>query len=239
MGVREVEEEIINLRVQNRHAATALQNIYTEIDGFMEEYYQKVGDLCMQISEIEEKQKKYKRKIRNEIDSPISVNESTQEPIGGYNQIRPRNDSSTDSMEKEAKALHRKLIKIIHPDVSEEKLKAAEYTRMVNEAYNQKNYTQLVKLDQLINSGNATERDLIKQRNNLIDATFDLKIQREQVVENPIYKLMLKFKSQTDGGNSMLGQIRKNLETKLAQEKRKFVDLKIEYLEKIQNKIIA
>lgn len=237
MGIQDIEEEIVNLRVQNRYAAVKLQGLYDEVDGFMERYYNEVGELCLKISEIEDKQKQYKRKIKNNSASPLFSEDS--KTIIGYNEIRPRKEVAEISMDKEAKSLHRKLIKIIHPDVSEEKLKAAEYTRMVNEAYNQKNFTQLVQLDQIINSGKATERDLVKQRNKLIDATFDLKIQSEQVTETPVFKLMNKFKSQDDQGTKMLAQIRMNLEAKAKIEKSKLLDLKLEYLEKVKEKITA
>lgn len=239
---REIEEEIVNLRVQNREAAIRLQCLYDETDDFMKTYYDAVGDLCQKISETEEKQKEYKKKLSGEV-VDASREFDDKNFVGGYNGIRPRFEDTTktknNSMDKEVKTLHRKLIKIIHPDVSEEKLKAAEYTRMVNRAYNEKNYTQLVKLDQLINSGKATERDLIKQRNNLIDATFDLKIQREQVLENPLYKLMKKFNAESDNGKMFLKQIRKNLEVRATEEKRKLVELKLQYLEKMQDRITA
>lgn len=224
----DLEEEIVNLRVQNRFAAIRLQNIHDEIDAFMKMYYEAVGDLCLKFSEIEEKQKIYRKKING-------TEEETQRifvPVGAQ---QPR--SRDESLEKEVKNLYRKLIKVTHPDVSEEKLKAAEYSRMVNEAYNQKNYEQLVKLDQLITSGNATKKDMVKQRNKLIDATFELKIQREQMLENPIYKLMTRFKEQDDNGKEMIAKIRKNLETKIATEKRTLMSLKLEYLEKIEARI--
>ena len=235
MGAYDLEKEVIDLRVQNRYAAVRLQTIYSEMDHFMRKYYDKVGDLCLKIHEFEAKQKKYQIKIQADISADTPENNY----IAGFNEIRPRKDISEESIEKEAKALHRKLIKTIHPDVSEEKLKAAEYTRMVNEAYNQRNLTELVKLDQLRNSGQATERDLVKQRNNLIDATFDLKIQREQLADNPIYKLMQKFKSQDDEGKTMLEQIRKSLEARVKEEKGKLLNLKLEYLEKMKDKITA
>lgn len=226
----DLEEEIVNLRVQNRFAAIRLQNVHSEIDGFMKTYYEAVGDLCLKFSEIEDKQKIYKRKIKGAAEEIVG----TVVPVG-MSQIRPRDEA----LDKEVKNLYRKLIKITHPDVSEEKLKAAEYSRMVNEAYNQKNYEQLVKLDQLITSGNATKKDMVKQRNKLIDATFELKIQREQMLDNPMYKLMTRFRNEDDKGEKMIAKIRKNLEEKISTEKRALLSLKLEYLEKMQAQITA
>lgn len=235
-----LEEEIINLRVQNRHASLQLKNLQEDIDNFMANYFEAVGDLCIELSDMDEKIKSYDARLAGEVyvQQPVTdildeVEDDFQNP--GFNEIRPR---ETD-LEKEVKNLYRKLIKTIHPDISEDKLQAAEYTRLVNEAYNKRNYRQLVELEQLITSGKATERDLTRQRNQLIDATFELKQQREALLDNPIYDLKEQFESADDGGKSMILDIRISLEKRLAAKKRDLRAKKLEYLESISRKISA
>lgn len=234
MLVRELEKEIITLRVQNRYAALQLQNIQDEIEHFTAQYYSAVEDLCLQLAETDAKLRQY--------DAKILAAQKAERPApqdSGYD-IQPRpprpklqlpQEDERITLEREVKNLYRGLIKLVHPDVSEEKLKAAEYTMMVNRAYNERNYRQLVELDQVIRSGNASEHELRQQRNKLIDTTFELKMQREDLFANPIYELCKKFEQAEDGGVAMIRAVRGNLEAKIAARKRDLMDKKLRYLE--------
>jgi hypothetical protein len=238
-----LEKEIINLRVQNRYAALQLQNIQDEIEHFSAEYYSAIEDICIKLAEIENKINRYHKKIE------VSEQGITAVDIG-YNYIQPRQTEPAQaaqaqtvadkiSFEREVKDLYRSLIKLVHPDVSEEKLKAAEYTMMVNKAYNERNYMQLVELDQLIRSGKATEHELRQQRNKLIDSTFELKMQREELLDNPIYQLSKKFAEVEDGGIAMITDVREKLQIRIADKKRELMDIKLQYLELVGEMITA
>ena len=236
MLVRDIEKEIITLRVQNRYAALQLQNIQDEIDHFSAQYYTAIEDICLNLVEIENKISLYAKKIKAAQDGVCGD--------FGYNHIQPRESQQEVkddrlSLEREVKDLYRSLIKLVHPDVSEEKLKAAEYTMMVNKAYNERNYRQLVELDQLIRRGDATEQELRQQRNRLIDSTFELKIQREDLLENPIYVLSEQFANAEDGGVAMITAVRVKLQERVTQKKRELMDAKLQYLELVGDMIAA
>ncbi|PIR31772.1 MAG: hypothetical protein COV36_06985 [Alphaproteobacteria bacterium CG11_big_fil_rev_8_21_14_0_20_44_7] len=232
MSRRELEIEIVDLRLQNRYAALRLSNIQEDIDDFMAKYYEAVGDLCLEISTLESKYEGYSKKLRGEAPqiSKIKTSETNFH-------ILPRSEE-VYSFEKEVKELYRKLVKITHPDVSTEKMMAAEYTRMVNEAYNEKNYRELLRLDQLINSGEATIKDLQQQKNQLVDSTHDLKAQYEQLKDSPMYVLRQKFAQEDDKGKSMIVSIRQGLKKRIAEEKRKLKALRIEYIESMGERIV-
>lgn len=240
---QDLEKEIITLRVQNRYAALQLQNIQDEIEHFSSQYYSAIEDICIELADIESKIKLYIRK-NDALENVVSNN------VGGYNNIQPRMEDSGLSelknikqpprnLETEVKDLYRSLIKLVHPDVSEEKLKASEYTMMVNKAYNERNYRQLVELDQIIRSGNATEAELKAQRNKLIDATFEMKMQREDLLDNPLYILSEKFADAEDEGIALMQDVRSQLATKVGERKRVLRDIKIGYLEKMAEVITS
>lgn len=236
MLVHDLEKEIITLRVQNRYAALQLQNIQNEIEHFTTQYHSAIEDISLKLAEIEANIKLYDKKIAAVKTKPADV---------GYNNIQPRSEKMAEAivpnanLELELKDLYRGLMKIVHPDVSEEKLKAAEYTMMVNKAYNERNYRQLVELDQIIRSGNATEAELRQQRNKLVDATFDLKMQREDLLENPIYLLSEEFANADDGGIAMIKAVRAKLEERVTERKRDLRGKRLEYLETISGLITA
>lgn len=241
MLVQELEKEIISLRVQNRYAALQLQNIQDEIENFTNQYYSAIEDICIKLAEIEAGIKQYDAKIATV--KQIEITPKTASSDIGYNYIQPREENaesfsarpklSNFAIELELKNLYRNLIKMVHPDVSEEKLKSAEYTMMVNKAYNERNYRQLVELDQLIRSGNASEAELKQQRNKLVDATFELKMQREDLLENPIYLLSQEFAEADDGGIAMLQDVRAKLDERILERKRDLRNVKLEYLETV------
>jgi len=241
MLVSELEKEIITLRVQNRYAALKLQNIQDEIEHFSSQYYSAIEDICLNLAAIEGKIRAYESKIKTTKDKSLQEANAI-----GYNQIQPRpvepqKDPLEDkiSFDREVKDLYRSLIKLVHPEVSEEKLKAAEYTMMVNKAYNERNYRQLVELDQLIRSGEATENELLQQRNKLIDSTFELKMQREDLLDNPIYKLSEKFANAADSGVEMIQEVRSNMLKRVSERKDALLNLKISYLELVGELIAA
>jgi len=235
-----LEKEIINLRVQNRYAALQLQNTQDEIEHFSAQYYSAIEDICIKLAEFENKISSYHKKIK-------TAQQDMESSDLGYNNIQPRQTQVAKleslkekiSFEREVKSLYRSLIKLVHPDVSEEKLKADEYTLMVNKAYNERNYRQLVELDQLIRSGKATEHELRQQRNKLIDSTFELKMQREGLLENPIYLLSEKFAKADDGGVAMIVDVREKLQQRIADKKRELMDCKLQYLELVGELIAA
>lgn len=235
----ELEKEVITLRVQNRYTALQLQNIQNEIEHFSAQYYSAIEDICISLAEIEGKMRLYDKKI-------AALTSATKKDVGGYNNIQPRESAvekiKLDSiknepinLEDEVKNLYRSLIKIVHPDVSEEKLKASEYTMMVNKAYNERNYRQLLELDQIIRSGNATEAELRQQRNKLVDSTFEMKIQREDLLENPLYILSEQFADAEDDGVEMMQEVRAKLHQRVQNRKRDLRNKKLEYLETVGN----
>jgi hypothetical protein len=242
MVVNNLEKEIITLRVQNRYAALQLQNIQDEIEHFSAQYYSAIEDICLNLAEIEQKIRNYAKKISTAKDG-VANNDI------GYNNIQPRQIPETSqakqpveekiTLEREVKDLYRSLIKLVHPDVSEEKLRAAEYTMMVNKAYNERNYRQLVELDQLIRSGTASEQELRQQRNKLIDSTFELKMQREDLLDNPIYQLSEQFSNAEDGGVEMIQNVRIKLQERVEEKKRELMDIKLAYLELVGELIAA
>jgi hypothetical protein len=247
MQIEELEKEIITLRVQNRYAALQLQNIHDEIENFTNQYYSAIEDICLKLAEIEAGIKQYDTKIATA--KKIEIYPQTTSSDIGYNYIQPREEKeihlktshslSKFAVELELKDLYRSLIKIVHPDVSEEKLRSAEYAMMVNKAYNERNYRQLVELDQLIRRGNASLAELKLQRNKLVDATFELKMQREDLLDNPIYILAQEFAEADDGGISMLQDVRAKLDEKVSERKRDLRNLKLEYLETVAGLITS
>lgn len=230
--IRELEKEVITLRVQNRYAALQLQNIQSEIEHFSAQYHSAVEDLCLKLAELEAKIKTYEQKIASITGEIANKNAFVGNVQIGLRQVAAVANAKID-IQTEVKNLYRSLIKIVHPDVSEEKLRAAEYTMMVNKAYNERNYQQLIELDQLIRSGNATEQELRLQRNKLIDATFELKMQREDLLENPLYVLSEAFAQADDGGLNMIAAARRELERRVESKKRELSEMRISYLERI------
>ena len=251
MQVQNLEKEIITLRVQNRYAALQLQNVQSEIEHFTTQYYSALEDICIQLADIESKVKRYDQKMQAVGEKVLEV----AQPEHGYGMIQPRDEPQNlfsgerilpvtkkeeqASLEIELKNLYRGLIKMVHPDVSEEKLMAADYTMMVNKAYNERNYRQLVELDHMIRAGNASDAELKQQRNKLVDATFDLKTQREDLLQNPLYLLSEEFAEAEDGGVEMIREVRAKLLEKVAVRKRDLREKKLAYLEKVSSLIVA
>ena len=220
--------DIVNLRLQHRFAEIRLQNTQESLDKFMADYYSATTDLCQELAHLEDQIHDYELKFLGQYSLKF---EPVDEKIIKVEPPKTRN--------QDLKGLYRRLMKTIHPDISDEKIAGAEYSRLVNEAYNSNNLRQLVKLDQLLSSRKLSEAELIRQKNLLIDSIFELKTQREQLKQSPAYKLRKKFINQEDGGKSMLAEIRGSLKQCTDEAKSRLMEMKITYLESMQRKILA
>jgi hypothetical protein len=172
-----------------------------------------VADLYDELAVIQRQVDVYQNKI--------SVKKPTAKPLeeeGGY--------------DAELKKLHRRLVKITHPDVSGNR-HAADFTRIINEAYNSRNLAELMRLEQRFMPSVSTEA-----YHRLLTTNYDLKAELEMVQNRPEYKLKESLDDENDREAAILG-IRLKLKRRIADENRHLLALKLEYLEKMQRRIVA
>jgi hypothetical protein len=213
MSQSSVGNEIIRLKIENIFLRAKLASLEKELQKFVSSYIKSVSDLYDELTSIQRQIDSYKNKISA---SYIAPKLAEEEP--GY--------------DSELKKLHRRLVKITHPDVSGAR-HAAELTRAINEAYNARNLAELMRVEQRLMPAVSTEA-----YHRLLTTNYDLKADLEMVKNRPEYRLRESLDNEEDREAAILG-IRLKLKRRITDENRHLLSLKLEYLEKMQRQIVA
>lgn len=208
-----VGNEIIRLKIENIFLRAKLFALENDLKKFVSEYIKSVADLYDELAVIQRQIESYQNKIALKKPSLQKYHEEV-------------------SYDAELKKLHRRLVKIVHPDISRSK-HAADFTRIINEAYNSRNLAELMRLEQRFLPSVSTEA-----YNRLLTTNYDLKAELEMVQNRPEYRLKESLDNERDKEAAILG-IRLKLKRRIADENRHLLALKLEYLEKMQSQIVA
>ena len=187
----DLESEIVILRFRNKYLSAELSNLRQSLAVFLRWYYAEIGDLCAEISRFET--------------TKIVFEQKSEEVLGE---------------DLDIKKLHRKLVKITHPDVSIV-AKAADYTRQVNEAYDRGDYLELLKLEQKL-AGKKSQEQLRLEYNMLIDANYDVACKIEDCKNSSEYKLQQIFENYPNRESLILG-IRLKLKRRIRETKEQYL----------------
>jgi len=182
--INELETELTELE----QLCDALQGMENALSTFLQKYFSQVGSLFQQIETL---------KHSAEPSNPVNDNYS---PI-----------NCSFDVNRETKALYRKLIKSLHPDINPLKISTTEISNL-NNAYNRRNLGSLkrIECDAAIENARPKELDAVTKLKQLSvrNARAKISLKMEQLANSPQYELMLRVKNSEEFGIDLIEEIR-------------------------------
>jgi len=216
-----LRQEIIRLRIENILLRAKLLGMRKDLAKFTQKYMRDVGDLFAELAQIQGEKNAY----QNRLNAVYQAVKNTKADMG------------ESDYESELRRLHRKLLKMVHPDIARDKTKAAYQTRVVHDAYTSRNLPQLIRLDEELSPTRTFEQEK-KMHHALLAANYNISLEISQLQEGAEYKLKESF-GDYDNNHALMSGIRLKIQRRIAEEKRKLLAYKLDYLESVQRRIVV
>lgn len=221
MQVADINQQIISLKYENKLLRVELGALKSDLEIFLAEYLDLVGDLSAELAVLEDKINGCNNKAGA---APIIATKAKM--------------TRTDFFEQEVKSIYRKLVKQVHPDVCKN-MGAEQYVQKLSEAYNNTDLLGLLKLEQEICKQSEPLLMQRKTYNALVDANYELKLEIEELKNDPAYLLKCKFEHLGQLRQMAIAEVRASLRRKISDARQTLIAKKLDYLESVQAKIVA
>lgn len=209
-------------------AEKEFQSLQTPLNQFLEHYYQEVGVLFAELSQLNKKSSSPGVPTPEMVgeDSRQSVKAAKEQRSGGVEE-KPKNAENTPP-ERDIKTLYRRLVKYCHPDSYPGDPDAAQVFALLTKAHQEGDLQMMIQVEQALTAegmGEGTssvavleclerEYDILLQKYNRISQSY------VRLKQSPEFELFQKSELQGQQGKDLVQTIKANIHQRLSESKK-------------------